>query len=137
MAIKNIRTSRKIMAEEADTEMIAEERGIDLKYLKHVDEKSVASSNIYPPYGSGTKAISEITEYTFAAQKEIIERVAQEGPCFIVGRCADIILGDRTELFRVFITGSQDSRSDRVVKRENLSADIIAHSAADSVSVKI
>ena len=30
-------------------------------------------------------------EYTFAAQKEIIERVAQKGPCVIVGRCADII----------------------------------------------
>ena len=165
-------------------EMIAEECGIDLKYLQHVDEKAVGSSNIYPPYGSGTKAINEITEYTFAAQKEIIERVSQEGPCVIVGRCADIILGDSTELFKVFITGSQDSRSDRVVKRENLStddakrkvskvdkeraayynqhgkgkwgdannydlalntdwysledcADIIVHSAADSVSVKI
>ena len=103
--------------------MMAEEQGIDLKYLQHVDEKPIESSNLYPPYASGIKSVSETAEYAYAAQKEIIKRVAQEGPCVIVGRCADIILEDHKELFRVFITGNQDSRSRRVANRENLDLD--------------
>ena len=103
--------------------MMAEEQGIDLKYLQHVDEKPIESNNLYPPYASGIKSVSETAEYAYAAQKEMIKRIAQEGPCVIVGRCADIILEDHKELFRVFITGSPDSRSRRIANRENLGID--------------
>ena len=103
--------------------MMAEEQEIDLEYLQHVDEKPIESSNLYPPYASGIKSVSETAEYAYAAQKEMIKRIAQEGPCVIVGRCADIILEDHKELFRVFITGSPDSRSRRIANRENLDLD--------------
>ena len=35
------------------------------------------------------------------AQEKIIKKLAQEGPCVIVGRCADYILRDRNDVVNV------------------------------------
>ena len=42
-----------------------------------------------------------IPEKMFHAQKETVKRLAQEGPCIFVGRCADQILKDDNQLLRV------------------------------------
>ena len=63
-----------------------------------------------------------IPEKMFHAQKEAIKRLAQEGPCVFVGRCADQILKDDNQLLRVYIYASDmKDRIKRIKKNKNLS----------------
>ena len=55
-----------------------------------------------------------------AQQADLIRRLAAEGPCVIVGRCADHILRDREDCLRVFVCGDQDDRVNRMVTDEGL-----------------
>ena len=48
--------------------------------------------------------------------KEIIMDLAEKGPCVIVGRCADYILRERTDVLNVFIHAPISYRADRVVR---------------------
>lgn len=51
----------------------------------------------------------------FVAQSRVIRRLAAQGPCVIVGRCADYVLQDHRRCFNVFIHASTDSKFDRAV----------------------
>ena len=45
----------------------------------------------------------------------MIRKVADDGPCVIVGRCADYVLKERVNIFNVFVQASLDYRLKRVV----------------------
>ena len=59
----------------------------------------------------------------FLAQFDTIRRIADEGPCVIVGRCADYILKDKADLLTVFIHASVEARSKRIVEKYGESAE--------------
>ena len=42
-------------------------------------------------------------EALFSYQVKIIERLADQGPCVLIGRCADYILRNRPDVVRVFV----------------------------------
>ena len=46
----------------------------------------------------------------FLAQFDTIRRIADEGPCVIVGRCADYVLRDHENVLNVFIKASMEER---------------------------
>ena len=52
----------------------------------------------------------------FLAQFDTIRRIADEGPCIIVGRCADYVLRDHKNLISVFIKASAEDRIKRIVE---------------------
>ena len=56
----------------------------------------------------------------FLAQFDTIRRIADEGPCVIVGRRADLILRDKAKLLSVFICASEESRIRHVMEREHM-----------------
>lgn len=49
-------------------------------------------------------------------QCKIIKKLAEKGPCVIVGRCADYILQDQIECLKVFIHADIDFRAERIAK---------------------
>ena len=49
------------------------------------------------------------------AQFDTIKKVAEEGECVIVGRCADYILRDKADCLRVFIHADMAFRAERIV----------------------
>ena len=64
-----------------------------------------------------------LTEQIYQAQKKAIEEaakrgscIAKEGPCVIVGRCADYILKSRPDVLRVFIYADRDIRKRRAIE---------------------
>ena len=57
----------------------------------------------------------------YLAQSEIIKQVADEGPCVIIGRCADYVLKDRTDVLHIFIWADLDARIKRSVDLYNMS----------------
>ena len=50
----------------------------------------------------------------FLAQFDTIRRIADEGPCVIVGRCADYVLRDHENVLNVFIKASMEERVKRI-----------------------
>ena len=65
----------------------------------------------------------------FLAQSDVIRKVAEEGPCVIVGRCADYVLKEYENVCNVFIQAAMSFRIDRAVNQyhddEKSVADII------------
>lgn len=54
-------------------------------------------------------------DLVWTSQCKVICRLAAEGPCVIVGRCADYVLRDRTDLLKVFIHADLNKRAERIV----------------------
>jgi cytidylate kinase len=54
-------------------------------------------------------------------QFNLIRKMAEEGPCVIVGRCANYILRDRDDVLDIFIHADVEDRIQRTMERMNLS----------------
>ena len=55
-----------------------------------------------------------ISHKVFLAQFDSIKKLAEEGPCVIVGRCADYALSERDDVLNVFIYGNMDTKVKRI-----------------------
>ena len=102
-------------------EKAAESSGMDRKFLESMDEKTVDTKLLYQYAGYSMRSMETLSGIADQAQREIIERVADEGPCVIVGRRADQILRGRSNVINVFVTASEETRAARIAKREGLS----------------
>lgn len=56
----------------------------------------------------------------YIAQSNAIKKIAEEGPCVIVGRCADYVLRERPDLINIFIWSSMPYRIRRAVERDGI-----------------
>ena len=54
-------------------------------------------------------------DMVWTSQSKVICRLAKEGPCVIVGRCADSVLREKAELLKVFIHADIKTRIQRVM----------------------
>ncbi|MDO4325590.1 MAG: cytidylate kinase-like family protein [bacterium] len=61
-----------------------------------------------------------INHKVFLAQFDAIKKLAEEESCVIVGRCADYALAEHPNTIRVFITGEEEDRIERLRKVYNL-----------------
>ena len=59
----------------------------------------------------------------FLAQFDAIRRIANEGPCVIVGRCADYVLRENPDAVSVFVKGDMESKIARAVKYYGIEED--------------
>ena len=59
----------------------------------------------------------------FLAQFDAIRRIAEEGPCVIVGRCADYVLRENPNAVSIFVKGDMPSKIDRAVKYYGIEPD--------------
>ncbi|MCD8018549.1 MAG: cytidylate kinase-like family protein [Clostridiales bacterium] len=100
-------------------EETAKHSGLSQKYLAGMDEKPVSSTMLYQ-YGFNFNHDSFLENQARQAQQEVVAMVAAKGPCVIVGRRADQVLKDSTNLVRIFITGSKESRVQRISERDHL-----------------
>ena len=87
-------------------EIAAMESGMSKKLLESADEKPT-NSFLYSLsiLGNGFSPMADmpINDKLFFIQSNVIKRVAQEGSCVIVGRCADYILRNNPNCVNVFI----------------------------------
>ena len=114
-----------------DKELInlaSEASGINKELLKSYDEKP--TNSLLYSLSLGTYSFESsmsglphmpIVDKVFAVQSQVIKDIADEGPCVIIGRCADSILKGREKLLTVFIHADLESRIERVKEYENCS----------------
>lgn len=73
-------------------------------------------------FGYSSAAFSDmpINQKVFLSQFETIKNIAAEGPCVIIGRCADYALADNENCFSVFVHADLKTRVRRVAGIYNL-----------------
>ena len=62
-----------------------------------------------------------LNQKIFLVQFETITEIAHEGPCVIVGRCADYVLHNFRNVFNVFFYGNLENRIQRIMQINNIS----------------
>lgn len=71
-------------------------------------------------YSGSTYNDMPINHKIFLAQFDAIKKIANEGPCILVGRCADYALEGYPNLLSVFIHADLDARIKRIAKKYDL-----------------
>lgn len=109
----------------------SKESGICEDLFKDNDEKktssflfSLAMDSTFLGYGVGfgTGDVEmPLSQKIFLAQFDTIKNIAKEGPCVIVGRCADYVLEEEPNVIRVFVHADFEKRCRRVMERDDLS----------------
>ena len=108
-----------------DNELItraAKESGFAEETFERAEDKATSSLlyslamgiNVYGNQDFGFSGLS-LDDRIFLAQSDVIRKVAEEGPCVIVGRCADYVLREREDVFNVFVRASMEFRLDRAI----------------------
>lgn len=64
----------------------------------------------YSWYAGDPALMQPINESVANAQFSAIRRFAEEGPCVLIGRCADYVLRERDDVFNVFIRADLEKR---------------------------
>lgn len=114
-----------------DNEIIdraAKESGFSTQAFENAENKAT-NSLLYSlamgmnAYGNQELGFSHLSldDRIYLAQADVIRKVANEGPCVIVGRCADYVLKDHPGVVNVFITAGIDFRVQRAIELEGLS----------------
>ncbi len=108
----------------------AEESGMCHEIFENHDEKPTSSflynlvMDTYSfSYGSSPYVEMPISHKVFLAQFDTIKNIAKEGPCIIVGRCADYALADLTNVINIFIHSTLEARADRISAKYGLTLD--------------
>lgn len=108
----------------------AKDSGICEELLEHHDEKPtrsllfslVTGAQMHNSLGS-TYMDMPLNHKIFLAQFDAIRRVASEGPCVIVGRCADYVLRDKPNAVKLFVRADMRQRMERAVAVHNVAID--------------
>lgn len=105
----------------------AKDSGMSEELFENHDEKPTNSflySLVMDTYSMGysSAAFSDmpINHKVFLAQFNAIKEIANEGPCVIVGRCADYALADYKHCVNVFTHASMDDKISRIAKKYDL-----------------
>lgn len=116
-----------------DNELItraAKESGFAEAAFARAEEKATNSllysiamgMNAYGNQDFGFSSLS-LDDKIFLAQSNIIRKVAEEGPCVIVGRCADYVLKERSDVVHVFVHAGLDFRIKRATELYGISTE--------------
>lgn len=110
-------------------EHAANDSGICKELFENHDEKPTNSflySLVMDTYSFGYSSAGftdmPINHKVFLAQFDAIKKLAAEGPCVMVGRCADYALADNKDCFSVFIQANLDWRINHISAKYNKTA---------------
>lgn len=113
-----------------DKELISEaakESGMSPEVFKNIDEKATnsllysLSMGLYN-FGNGFSAVGDlpVNDKLYIIQHKMIKKLAEEGPCVILGRCADYVLRDYPNVINIFINADIEYRKERAIKYHNV-----------------
>ncbi len=112
-----------------DKELLAEaskESGICQEVMETYDEKQEKRSFFSMMSGFGRMDPASVylemplNHKIFLAQFDTIRKIADQGSCVIVGRCADYVLRDHENVLNVFVKASMEERVKRITRLYDL-----------------
>ena len=105
----------------------AKESGLSEEVMAYFDEQP--TNSLLYSLSTGVYAMGEVgvANYTlpvnqqvFQAQFDTIRKLAEQGPCVIVGRCADYVLEKYPQVVNVFVYADLPKRMERVAEYDQV-----------------
>ncbi len=105
----------------------AKESGLSESLFDGIDEKPThsllyslvmgiqSSKGLYYQYNDMLNG-----DNVFKLQADVIKNISAEGPCIIVGRCADYILRNNPHLIKLFLYADSETRIKNLMARDNM-----------------
>lgn len=102
-------------------ERIVAETGFAPEFVKESEEAATTKSSLLFNFALN-RALQgrnepSASDAVFFAQKKVIEDIAENESCVIVGRCSDYILRNRTDCLHAFIHANYAYRAARILER--------------------
>lgn len=106
----------------------AKESGICEHVMAHEEENATGSflySMVLAPHAAASHFLNwtedSLNDRIYKAQANFIRKTASKESCVFIGRCADHLLWDEQNVFRIFIQADLDDRKTRIAEEGNLS----------------
>lgn len=93
-------------------ERVAQETGLSEEYIETNEEKRTSFSSFNNGYYAGLNNADDL----FVKETNTIRKLADEGSCVIVGRCADFVLKEREDVVKVFIYSNMQDKIKRATE---------------------
>lgn len=105
--------------------LAAKESGFCEEFFERNDENKNFFKTIFhlhvPHLSDGNFYNNNLSqESLFKFQSDAIRKAAESGACVFVGRCADYVLRDRTDVVNIFVTANTEDRINRICGRDGL-----------------
>lgn len=104
-------------------EKIEEKSGLAKEFIAERGEYTLRGGWLANAFADRSLNGLSVQDYLWTIQRKTIIELAEEGPCVIVGRCADYILNGKADTLKVFIHASIESRAKRIVEKYGESSD--------------
>lgn len=119
----------------------AEQGGVSEEFIRNNDERAPLMLGAPLTMTMGFSGISWYhtagaagADSAYTLQSDAIRRIAQDGPCVIVGRTADYILRDHPGLISVFVHAPAEDCLDRIMRRGDVADRNKARQMRDKVN---
>ncbi len=98
-------------------EKIAEKSGLAEDFIAERGEYTLRGGWLANAFADRSLNGLSVQDYLWTIQRKTILELAEQGPCVIVGRCADFILDGKADLLKVFIHAGIEIRAKRIVEK--------------------
>lgn len=98
-------------------EKIEKKSGLAKEYIAERGEYTLKGGWLANAFADRSLNGLSVQDYLWTVQRKTILELAEDGPCVIVGRCADYILDGRADCLKVFIHAPVDARAKRIVEK--------------------
>ena len=90
------------------TALAAKESGLDKEFVSKINQNDDVLHELY--------LTSTPVQYAIEAQEKVINKIAEEGACVLVGRAADYVLRNHKNVVKIFIYAPKDYRAKKVME---------------------
>ena len=120
-------------------EMVAKESGLSVDTVRDYDQRlphSLLYELITNDFSMPIERSLSKKDALFVAQSRVIRRLASEGPCVIVGRCADYVLADSPHAINVYLRASEEYKVRRAVEYYGIAPENAAEKVSKTNSMR-
>ncbi|MCM1298758.1 MAG: cytidylate kinase family protein [Firmicutes bacterium] len=91
------------------TALAAKESGLDKEFISDINRNS-------PELFHSLYLSTDVIQQAILAQDKVIRKIADNGSCVIVGRAADYVLRNNSDVVRIFIYANEECKISRVME---------------------
>ncbi len=118
-------------------QMAAQDTGFSEDYVDQAEHSitssflfNLAVSGFYADRTAGADLVAP-QDSVYFSQSKVIRELADQGPCVIVGRCADYVLREKTNCLNVFVYADEHSKLRRAVSEYGIEEKRASRTLAD------
>lgn len=100
---------------------IVEKSGFSPEYIQEKSELSPKKGLFAYAFTGRDRTGKSVEDMVYEAQRKVILEIAEKESCVIIGRNADFILKDRTDVLNVFIHGDLPEKTERICRLYHVS----------------